>query len=191
MKYFHIKSWEEYQHGKTREYPWIKLYGSLFRRYWFIEMSEEFRYWTICLLDYSRENNNRNPLNLETFFRIYHHNFSKKLSQTWFNLLVSSDFVASKKLAEDKQDDCSIREEENRKEKNKSKNIFIKPTIQEVNNYIIENKYNVNPEKWLSNYEANGWMVGKNKMKDWKASIRYWNTNNFNNNNEPFKLEGN
>jgi len=119
MKHFYLKSWEEYQHGsgKTREYPWIKLYGSLFRRHWFIEMTEEFRYWTICLLDYSRENNNRNPLNLETFFRIYHLKFCIKKSKTWFNYLISKDFIASKMLAECYQDASSNREEENREEK--------------------------------------------------------------------------
>ncbi len=29
-------------------------------------------------------------------------------------------------------------------------------------------------ENWLNHYEANGWMVGKVKMKDWKASVRTW-----------------
>jgi hypothetical protein len=33
-------------------------------------------------------------------------------------------------------------------------------------------------ENWLNHYEANGWMVGKVKMKDWKASVRTWKTNN-------------
>ena len=32
-------------------------------------------------------------------------------------------------------------------------------------------------ENWLNHYEANGWMVGKNKMKDWKASDRTWKIN--------------
>lgn len=123
MKHFSIKSWGDYQHGsgKTREYPWLKLYGSLFRRHWFVEMQEDFRYWTICLLDYSRENNNKNPENLETFFRIYHLNFCTKKSKTWFNLLISNDFVASKKIAQCYQDASPIREEERRirEEKNK------------------------------------------------------------------------
>jgi hypothetical protein len=30
----------------------------------------------------------------------------------------------------------------------------------------------------MSHYESNGWLVGKNKMKDWKASVRTWKLNN-------------
>jgi hypothetical protein len=33
-------------------------------------------------------------------------------------------------------------------------------------------------ERWMSHYESNGWLVGKNKMKDWKASVRTWKLNN-------------
>lgn len=61
---------------------------------------------------------------------------------------------------------------------NGGKEIFIKPTQEEAIEYANHLKYSdFNFEKWLSHYECNGWMVGKNKMKDWKASIRYWKTN--------------
>jgi hypothetical protein len=68
------------------------------------------------------------------------------------------------------------------KKTNKS-NSFIIPNIEEIKSYISEKKYNVNPEKWLAHYEANGWMVGKNKMKDWRAAIRTWSHSNFDNGN--------
>ena len=32
----------------------------------------------------------------------------------------------------------------------------------------------VDPDKWFNHYLANGWMVGKNKMKDWRAAVRTW-----------------
>jgi uncharacterized protein YdaU (DUF1376 family) len=57
---------------------------------------------------------------------------------------------------------------------------FIKPTLEEIKAYCQLQNYSVNPEKWLNHYESNGWMVGKNKMKDWKASIRTWESNNNN-----------
>lgn len=60
--------------------------------------------------------------------------------------------------------------------KNK-RSIFIKPSIFEISQYCQERKNTVNPNKWLSHYESNGWMVGKSKMKDWKASIRTWEQN--------------
>jgi hypothetical protein len=59
---------------------------------------------------------------------------------------------------------------------------FIKPTIQEIKDYCLERKNNVDVNKFFNYYEANGWKVGKNAMKDWKACVRTWEGNNFNNN---------
>ena len=61
-----------------------------------------------------------------------------------------------------------------REDKRKEKNIFIAPTHQEVLEYCIERNNNVDVNKFIDFYESKGWMVGKNKMKDWKASIRTW-----------------
>ena len=51
---------------------------------------------------------------------------------------------------------------------------FIPPTIEEVEAYCKERKNKVNPQVWHDFYSAKGWMVGKNKMKDWKAAVRTW-----------------
>lgn len=51
---------------------------------------------------------------------------------------------------------------------------FIPPTIEEVTFYCQERSNNVNAEKFVDYYTSNGWKVGKNPMKDWKASIRSW-----------------
>jgi len=51
---------------------------------------------------------------------------------------------------------------------------FKKPTLEEVKAYCLERKNNVDPQKWYDFYEAKGWMIGKNKMKDWKAAVRTW-----------------
>ena len=57
---------------------------------------------------------------------------------------------------------------------------FIKPSLEEINNFILENNLKVNAEHFYDYYESNGWKVGKNSMKDWKATLRNWNRNNFN-----------
>ena len=84
-------------------------------------------------------------------------------------------------LNEIKLNEIKLNNNQNLNNKYKSKK-FIKPTIEEIKNYCLERKNNVNPEKFLNYYEANGWKVGKNAMKDWKACIRTWEGNNFNNN---------
>ncbi len=66
----------------------------------------------------------------------------------------------------------------NSKEKDNKKK-FVPPTVEEVKAYCAERKNNVNAEKFVSYYSSNGWMVGRNKMRDWKAAVRTWEKNNF------------
>lgn len=51
---------------------------------------------------------------------------------------------------------------------------FAPPTLEEVKAYCRERGNNVDPERWMDFYQSKGWMVGKNKMKDWKAAVRTW-----------------
>ena len=51
---------------------------------------------------------------------------------------------------------------------------FTIPTISEVENYCIERKNNIEAESFINFYDSKGWMVGKNKMKDWRACVRTW-----------------
>lgn len=60
-----------------------------------------------------------------------------------------------------------------------AKKRFAPPTIEEVKNYCLERKNSVDAIKWHDHYTSNGWMVGKNRMKDWKAAVRTWEKNNF------------
>ena len=53
---------------------------------------------------------------------------------------------------------------------------FIKPSPEEIQNYLDEkNITSFTAEKFYNFYEANGWMIGKNKMKNWKACCNNWN----------------
>lgn len=51
---------------------------------------------------------------------------------------------------------------------------FEKPSISDIKQYCIERNNNVNAEQFYDYYESNGWKVGKNSMKDWKAAVRTW-----------------
>ena len=58
----------------------------------------------------------------------------------------------------------------------KSAQRFSPPTLDEVKEYIIQNNARyVDAETFYDYYEAIGWKVGKNPMKDWRASVRGWN----------------
>lgn len=56
----------------------------------------------------------------------------------------------------------------------KRANVFIPPTLDEVIAYCNERNNGIDPESFIDFYESKGWMVGKNKMKDWKAAVRTW-----------------
>ncbi len=58
--------------------------------------------------------------------------------------------------------------------RDKNNKIFKKPSIEEVMIYCAERKNNVRPDKFFDFYESKGWMIGKNKMINWKAAIRTW-----------------
>lgn len=61
---------------------------------------------------------------------------------------------------------------------------FTPPTLSEVQEYIKEKGYHIDAESFIDFYASKGWMVGKNKMKDWKAAVRTWEKRNVGNSKE-------
>ena len=51
---------------------------------------------------------------------------------------------------------------------------FYPPTLDEVKKYCEERKNNIDPMAFIDFYSSKGWMIGKNRMKDWKAAVRTW-----------------
>ena len=89
--------------------------------------------------------------------------------------------------------DAKENEKEKEKEKAKAKakenitppispsrgNRFSPPSLDDVKAYCRERGNAVDPEKWYDYYTANGWKVGKNPMKDWKAAVRTWERDSY------------
>ena len=86
------------------------------------------------------------------------------------------------------------KDKEKEKDKDKDKDIYIggeppappapkahiyiqPPSLEEVESYCRERKNRVNPQYFYDYYQSNGWRVGKNPMKDWKAAVRSWESN--------------
>lgn len=69
----------------------------------------------------------------------------------------------------------NVNENVNVKEKEiKRKSAFAPPTIDDVRSYCFERGNAVDPQRFIDYYESNGWKVGRNPMKDWKAAVRTW-----------------
>lgn len=102
---------------------------------------------------------------------------------------------ASKKKSEQKETNTSKNEQTEAnstnkklitKNKNENKNNiapevastrFQKPNVEEVRAYIVERNNGLtaqDAETFVDFYEAKGWKIGNQPMKDWKAAVRTW-----------------
>ena len=71
-----------------------------------------------------------------------------------------------------------------------AKNRFVPPSVDDVRDYCRERGNHVDPERFVDFYETRGWMAGKTKMKDWKAAVRTWERNSFDQPQKPEKRPG-
>lgn len=96
-----------------------------------------------------------------------------------------------------KTDKCSDDEQNERADRNVKGNVdeqspkankrFITPTIELVQEYCKERNNRVDASKFVDYYTANGWKVGKNPMKDWKAAVRMWEKSGYDKSEPPKK----
>lgn len=70
--------------------------------------------------------------------------------------------------------DIDTEEEKKEIKKSKTHSRFTQPTLDEVKAYCIERGNKVDAQRFIDYYTANGWKVGRNSMKDWKATVRTW-----------------
>jgi hypothetical protein len=90
-------------------------------------------------------------------------NEDSNLSQCDRNAITQRSQVKESKVNEIKED------------KNKTKaSAFVPPSVGDVQAYCAERNSRIDPERFVDFYTSKGWIVGKNKMKDWKASVRTW-----------------
>jgi predicted phage replisome organizer len=82
-------------------------------------------------------------------------------------------------LSNSELSNISIKEEKKR---------FIKPTLEEVKEYIKDKGKNVDAELFWNFYESKNWYVGKNKMTNWHSAIATWNKPSQSNHQKPKNL---
>ena len=116
---------------------------------------------------------NNNLLNFSGKYKIKKEKTRERVSQwrknqelkknvTCYESVCNTDKVNESKVKESKEIDSV-----------KSKR-FSQPTLLEVEDYCFERKNTVDASKFLDYYTSNGWKVGKNAMKDWRAAVRTW-----------------
>ena len=56
---------------------------------------------------------------------------------------------------------------------------FSPPSVEEVDAYCRERGNGIDAQSFVDHYEANGWMRGKTKIKDWRACVRTWERDSY------------
>lgn len=118
---------------------------------------------------------------LESDMMITRKSDSKKTLISIVNYSIYQDNTNEKNTLKIQSNDTEITQKKTNKndkeiiknEKN-VKNVFKKPSLEEVKAYIEEKGYSIDAERFINYYESNGWMVGRNKMKNWKAAVSNW-----------------
>lgn len=108
-------------------------------------------------------------------------NPQSKVKESKVNIILSDNGVIRPPVGSQQPSNKSFHESplEHKPPEPKAPKRFTPPTIQEVEAYCRERNTNVNPARFFDYYTSNGWRVGKNPMKDWKAAIRTWENNDY------------
>ena len=85
--------------------------------------------------------------------------------------------MPTKCLPTDYQVGAQVKLSKDKLSKDNNKTHFTKPTLEEVMEYCTSRHNNVDADRFWNYYESNGWKVGRNSMKDWKACVRTWEKN--------------
>lgn len=109
---------------------------------------------------------------------IYSEEIDISLEETPINSVKSTQ--RKEKESKEKEKNMTKKETElsdSAKQQSKAQTNFVKPTVEQVKAYCTERNNGINAEQFVDHYTSNGWMVGKTKMKDWKAAVRTWERN--------------
>ena len=98
-----------------------------------------------------------------------------KLINERYELLSPGESVAKPMLSQNSIEENSIDKNRIVKEEiYKEEKRFKTPTFEQVAEYCKERNNKVDAQRFIDFYESKGWMIGKSKMKDWKACVRTW-----------------
>ena len=89
-------------------------------------------------------------------------------------LLIEYSHVTVTEVSRDVTEQNKNKSKKENKNNRTTRERFTPPTLEELNKYCWEKGYTFSVEKFISYYESNGWKVGKNPMRSWKATADRW-----------------
>ena len=185
MKISNWDTWQTFRKDRGTP-PWIKVYRNLLSNEQWVELTDSEKGQLVSIWILAADKDGTIPDSPKMIQRMAMLDTLPNLSK-----FIELGFLSTTCQPHDNQEikPCpqhdapeESRGEERRVEKRQSSR-FTPPVLEEVISYCRERKNNVEANNFLNHYEANGWMRGKNKIKDWKACVRTWEAKD--NNNQP------
>ncbi len=191
-----VTNWASYQSYKDRKPPWIRLHKSLLDNYDFHKMSANARALLPMLWLLASED--KDPVSGSIRYGYDEIAFRLRLpikdiragvdelsrpndeGEAFIQLNHSCNETVTEPLRNRTQTVTSETETETETEKRQRRvdSRFAPPSLEELSEYCKSRNNLVDPIKFHSHYTANGWRVGKNAMKDWKAAVVTWERRN-------------
>lgn len=183
MRYY-VRNWQEHQHYKNRNPPWIKLHYALLSSEDWVVLDDASRVLAVAILLIASRNNgyiDGSRKGLRYIQRVAYLNSEPDLNpliETGF-LIADSTMLADaselhRSVRPETETETETETEKKGRGERKNDKRFAPPTVEEVRQYITERGSSIDPERFVDFYESKGWMVGRNKMKSWKACVRTW-----------------
>ena len=176
MKISNWDTWQTFRKDRGTP-PWIKVYRNLLSNEQWVELTDSEKGQLVSIWILAADKDGTIPDSPKMIQRMAMLDTLPNLSK-----FIELGFLSTTCQPHDNQEinPCpqhdapeKSREEKSREEK-KTSSRFTPPVLEEVISYCRERKNNVEANNFLNHYEANGWMRGKNKIKDWKACVRTW-----------------
>jgi len=182
-KTFSVKNWNEFQHYKDRNPPWIKLHNHLLDDYEFENLGDAAKGHLLCIWMLASRTKNQMPFDEKWI--------TKKIgasSKVNLQALVNAEFLtvehdASTSLHNETQlatvSVPSVEESRGEAEESRGDRRFIPPTdIGAISYFESKGSTRKEAEKFWYFYDSKNWMVGKNKMKSWNSAANGWISRN-------------
>lgn len=147
-----------------RPLPVIRLALSTFEKFGMIEIVDN----VLCVSNWERYQN------VDGMERAREISRKSSIKYREKKRLLLSDVTVTSRDGTDIDRDIDIEEDIKKENTGATRPRFTPPTLSEVSDYCKERGNIVDAQRWFDYYTSNGWMVGKNHMKDWKAAIRTW-----------------
>lgn len=155
----------------------VRLALQTFEQFQMIEIVDG----TICIANWEKHQNIDKLAQMREYNRLAQQRSRarRKLLPDVNDMSMTSQRCQGTDIEEDKEEDKE-KEKKSDVPQAESRKRFTPPTIEEVKAYCAERKNNVDAQRFVDYYTSNGWLVGKNKMKDWRAAVRTWERNTTN-----------